>query len=121
VTKGIRIEGTKKKSKLRTTPEKKKVVKSSAHRDMTPEKGIIRTVKISPNTKLNKMEQSLLEEDIEEDNLYLGRRVDHSSSKKSNRMLRFNSSNKAASKFNPELVQDSASKRQAKPIEKILS
>lgn len=79
----------------------------------------IKKVVVSPNTKLNKMEQSILEEDVKEDSIYLGRRVDHSSGKKSNR-LRFNSSHKKGNDIFIE-NQNSALKHQAKPIESILN
>lgn len=84
----------------------------------TPEKPIknkIEAIKVSPDVKLNKMEQSLLEEDIKENSIYLGRRVDHSSSKKSGR-FRFNSSNNN----NTFEGKDNSKRHQGKPIESIL-
>jgi hypothetical protein len=59
------------------------------------------SAELTANTKLNIMEQSLLEEDIKDDSIYLGRRLNNSSSKKSTR-IRFNSPTNPIEELFPE-------------------
>ena len=101
---GLNLSPENKSSKIGKFQNEKKNVETSKINTDKNRMGFsskMGSAELTANTKLNIMEQSLLEEDIKDDSIYLGRRLNNSSSKKSTR-IRFNSPTNPIEELFPE-------------------